>query len=144
MTGRYQGVVTLTQRAAKPGFMRIWCGAHQLDLCLQSFYLAIPEALYSTLTLLVAYLRCQQNFISDERSQCPLISDTRWLNIIKVTTWFGKHRLAFSAYLDVKKPLRKPDDSSRIRCSPSMRLQVLLLSHSYPGRGMVCSCATDI
>ena len=68
MTGRHQGVVTRIQRVAHPGFMRIWCGAHQLDLCMQSFYLAIPEAFYSTLTLLVAYLRRQQKFISDEQS----------------------------------------------------------------------------
>ena len=77
MTGQHQGVVTEIQRVVHPGFMQIWCGAHQLDLCMQSFYLAIPEAFYSTLTLLVAYLRCQQKFISDERSQCPLICDTR-------------------------------------------------------------------
>jgi hypothetical protein len=88
MTGRHQGVITRIHRVAKPGFMRVWCGAHQLDLCMQSFYLAIPDTIYSTFTLLVAYLRRQQNFISDERSQCPLICDTRWLNMIKVTTWF--------------------------------------------------------
>ena len=111
MTGRHQGVMTRIQQVAKPGFMRVWCGAHQLDLCMQSFYLAIPEAFYSTLTSLVAYLRRQQNFISDERSQCPLICDTRWLNMIKVTTWFDRHRLAVAAYLEEKKPACKPDES---------------------------------
>ncbi|CAM6041972.1 unnamed protein product, partial [Sphagnum compactum] len=83
MTGRHQGVITRIHHVAKPGFMRVWCGAHQLDLCMQSFYLAIPDTFYSTFTLLVAYLRRQQNFISDERSQCPLICDTHWLNMIK-------------------------------------------------------------
>ena len=43
MTGRNQGVVTRIQRVACDGFMRVWCGAHQLDLCMQAFYLAIPD-----------------------------------------------------------------------------------------------------
>ena len=86
MTGKHQGVITEIQRIAKPGFMRVWCGAHQLDLCMQSFYLAIPETFYSTFTSMVAYLRQQQEFISDERSYCPLICDTHWINMIKVTT----------------------------------------------------------
>ncbi|CAK9254061.1 unnamed protein product [Sphagnum jensenii] len=57
-------------------------------------------------------LRSQaQNFISDERSRCPLICDTRWLNMIKVTTWFDQHRLAVVTYLEEKKPNCMPDDS---------------------------------
>jgi hypothetical protein len=73
--------------------------------------LAILDTFYSTFTLLVAYLRQQQNFISDERSQCPLICDPRWLNMIKVTTWFDQHRLIVVAYLEEKKPNCMPDDS---------------------------------
>jgi hypothetical protein len=42
-TGRHQGVITRIHRVAKPGFMRVWCGAHQLDLCMQSFYLPFPK-----------------------------------------------------------------------------------------------------
>jgi hypothetical protein len=86
MTRLHQGVITRIHRVAKPWFMRVWFGAHQLDLCRQSFYLAIPDTFYSTFTLLVAYLRRQQNFISDKRSQCPLFCNTRWLNMVKVTT----------------------------------------------------------
>jgi hypothetical protein len=83
---RHQGVITWIHRVENPGFMRVWCGAHQLDLCMQSFYLAIPDTFYSTFTLLVAYFRRQQNFISDELIQCHLICNTRWLNMVKVTT----------------------------------------------------------
>jgi hypothetical protein len=104
MTGRNQGVMTRIHRVAKPGFMRVWCGAHQLDFCMQSIYSAIPDTYYSTFTLLVAYLRRQQNFISDERSQCPLIFNTSWLNMVTVTTWFDWRRLAVVAYLEEKKP----------------------------------------
>ena len=42
MTGKHQEVIMRIQRISKPGFMRVWCGAHQLDLCMQTFYLAIP------------------------------------------------------------------------------------------------------
>jgi hypothetical protein len=111
MTGLHQGVITRIHRVAKPGFMCDWCGAHQLDLCMQSLYLAIPDTFYSTFTLLVAYLRRQQNAISDERSQCLLICNTRWLNMVKVTTWFDRHRLAVVAYLEEKKPNCMPDES---------------------------------
>jgi hypothetical protein len=111
MTGRHQGVISRIHRVAKPGIMRIWCGAHQLDLCMQSFYLAIPDTFSSTFTLLMAYLRRQQNFISDERSQYPLICKTRWLNKVTVTTWFDQHRLAVVAYLEEKKLNCMPDDS---------------------------------
>ena len=60
---------------------------------------------------MVAYLFRQKKFISDERSQCPLIYDTRWLNIIKVTTWFDKNRIAVVTYFEEKKPYCMPDES---------------------------------
>ena len=91
--------------------MQVWCGAHQLDLCMQPLYLVIPDMFYSTFTSMVAYLRRKQKFISDGRSQCPLICDTCWLNMIKVTTWFDKHRLAFVTYFEEKKPACMPDES---------------------------------
>ena len=68
MTGKHQGVITRIQRIAKPGFVLVCCGARQLDLCMQSFYLAIPEMFYSTFTSMVEYLRRQQKFISDKRT----------------------------------------------------------------------------
>jgi hypothetical protein len=124
MTRRHQGVITRIHRVANPEFMRVWYGARQLDLCMQLFYLAIPDTFYSTFTLLVAYLRRQQNFISDERSQCRLILNTRWLNMVKVTTWFDRHRLAVVAYLEEKKPNCMPDDSWWI---------LMLFVHEIPG-----------
>jgi hypothetical protein len=77
---------------------------------MKSFYLAIPDTFYSTFTLLVAYLRRQQKIMSDERSQCPLSCNTRWLNMVKVTTRFYRHRLAVVAYLEEKKPNCMPDN----------------------------------
>ena len=111
MTGRHQGVIMRIKIISKPGFMQMWCGAHQLDLCMQSFYLAIPDTFYSTFTSIVYYLRQKQKFILEERSQCPLICDTLWLNMIKVTTWFDKHRLVVVAYFEEKNPACIPDES---------------------------------
>jgi hypothetical protein len=121
MTGRHQGVITRIHRVAKPGFMPVWYGAHQLDLCTQSFYLAIPDTFYSTFTVLVAYLRRQQNFISDERSQCPLICNTRWLNMVKVTTWFDRHRLAVGSLSSRTSKKKKPN------CMPDYSWWILML-----------------
>ena len=130
MTGKHQGVITRIQRIAKPGFMRVWCDSHQLELCMQSFYLAIPDTFYSTFTSMVAYLRCQQKFIPDEWIQSPLICDTLWLNMIKVTTWFDKHRLAVVAYFEEKKPDFMPDESWWI---------LLLVVHEISGIAVI-SC----
>lgn len=100
MTGQRQGVVSRMQNVAKPGFVEVWCGAHQLDFRMQAFYLDVPESLYSILTTLMAYLRLQKNFMSQDRSRWPLIWDTRWLSMIKVTIWVGKHQLCVAAYLE--------------------------------------------
>lgn len=59
----------------------------------------------------VAHLRHQQNFILEERSQCPLICDTGWLNMMKVTIWLDKHRLAVAAYLESNLSAFKPDET---------------------------------
>ena len=109
ITGFHYGVIMQIQRIAKPGSMRVWCGAQHLDLCMHSFYLAIPDTFYSTFTYMVAYLRRQKKFVSDEQSQCPLICDTLWLNMIKVTTWFDKRGLDVVAYFEEKNPACMPD-----------------------------------
>ena len=92
-------------------FIQVWCGSHQLDLSMKLFYLAIPKTFHSTFIMIVSYLRCQQNFILDERSQCPLICNTHWINVIKVTTWFNKHRFSVTAYLEENNRACMPDSS---------------------------------
>ena len=91
---------------------------------MKSFYLAIPDTFYSTFTSIVAYLCRQQKFISDERSQCPLIFDTRWINMIKVTNWFDKQWLAVVMYFKENNPACMPDNSWWI---------LLLLVHEITG-----------
>lgn len=35
MTGSFEGTVTYIQKEAQPGFVRVWCGFHQLDILVQ-------------------------------------------------------------------------------------------------------------
>lgn len=38
VTDHISGVLTRFQNVAKPGFIRIWCGVHHLEIVLQSVY----------------------------------------------------------------------------------------------------------
>ena len=89
MTGRVSGVSTRFQSIANPGFIRVWCAAHQLHLVLQDVYSNLAkESFYSELTNLISYLRRQQNLISDMHSKAPKIADTRWESMSSVSEWF--------------------------------------------------------
>lgn len=78
---------------------------------MRTFYSALPDKFYLNSKNVVAYLCRQQNFIPEERSQCPLICSSRWLNMMKVTTWFDKHRLTVVAYLKPRTPACKRDET---------------------------------
>lgn len=117
MTGRVSGVSTRFQSIANPGFIRVWCAAHQLDLVLQDVYSNLAkESFYSELTNLISYLRRQQNLISDMRSKAPKIADTRWESMSSVSEWFRLHRIAVLEYLNAKTP----------SCSPSSQWWILI------------------
>ena len=89
MTGRVQGVATRFEQVSKPGFFRLWCGLHQLDICLQGFFMALMDKqFYAVLTSLISYLRWQQNLISDMKTKAPKVADTRWESMSKVAAWF--------------------------------------------------------
>ena len=63
MTGRISGFVTRMEEVVLPGFIRIWCGAHQLDIVMHQFYASLlNEQFYKDLTWLIGYLRRQQKF----------------------------------------------------------------------------------
>eukprot|EP00171_Calliarthron_tuberculosum_P003512 IDg3512t1 len=72
MTGYHQGSVTRVSSVAISRFKGVLYRAHKLDLCMQSFYFAMPNNFYKMLTLFLAYLGRQQNFITDTRWQCPV------------------------------------------------------------------------
>jgi len=85
MTGRVQGVATRFERVAKPGFFRLWCGLHQLDIVLQKFFKhLLDDEFYTLLTGLISYLRRQQNLIKDMGTKAKKVADTRWESMSKV------------------------------------------------------------
>jgi hypothetical protein len=59
MTGVRKGIVSQIQAVAAKGLIRVWCGAHQLDLALKKALGRLPKAFLTTLTTMIAYLRRQ-------------------------------------------------------------------------------------
>lgn len=111
MTGRVRGVVTRLERQLGRGVVRVWCGLHQLDLVMQRFFeSAFDEHFLSLLTQLIGYLRRQQNFVSDMRSECPKFCSVRWLSMGKVLTWLLLHRVEVQEYLQKKEVSWAPSD----------------------------------
>ena len=73
MTGHIQGVATRFALAVLPGYFRIWCGLHQLDLALQQFYTALMvKSFYGILTNLISYLQQQCNLIVEMKTNWRL------------------------------------------------------------------------
>ena len=57
-TGGHSGVVMYLQQATMPNFIRIWCGAHQLDLVIERMYnKLLKEDFFSVMDVLIRYLR---------------------------------------------------------------------------------------
>ena len=72
MTGRFSGVVSKIQQRVGPHFVRVWCGAHQLDLVMAHTYdKVLHEEVFSTLMELVGYFRRQLNLVEEMNSRCP-------------------------------------------------------------------------
>jgi hypothetical protein len=56
MTGRHSWEVTRLAEGTLPGFYRIWCAAHQLDLVIQSVISSLCEdTFFETLTGLICH-----------------------------------------------------------------------------------------
>jgi hypothetical protein len=47
MTGRHSGAVTRMVEGTLPGFYRIWCAAHQLDLVIQSVISSLAKTRFT-------------------------------------------------------------------------------------------------
>ena len=122
MTGRVSGAATRFQNISKAGFIKIWCGAHQLDLVLQDAYCHFGnELFYGNLTASIGYLRRQQNLVKDMRSQAPKVADTRWESMSQVSSWFKLHRIAINNYFQVKTPSCTPP--------PCWWVQLMIINH---------------
>ena len=109
MTGSVKGVGTRIGQVALPGFFRIWCGAHQLDLVVQAVLKSMyNEAFVKTIQSLTGYLRRQQNLIRAMRCKCPRFIDTRWLSMGRLLTWLKSKRRHIINHLEEKNPECRP------------------------------------
>jgi len=100
MVGSINGIATLMEKEAVFPVTRVWCGLHQLDLKMQLvFQQALNDTYLSTLTALIGYLRRQQNLITEMRSTCPKVANTRWLSMFQVADWLCRNGFAVRAHL---------------------------------------------
>ncbi|KAI9909556.1 hypothetical protein PsorP6_014586 [Peronosclerospora sorghi] len=85
MTVKLRGAATQFEQVAKPGFFRIWCGLHQLDQYLKSFFkTTMDEQFYSWLTGFISYLCRQHTLITKVETRQPEVADTRWESMSKL------------------------------------------------------------
>ena len=129
MTGRFSGCVTRFQNVAKPGFIRVWCGAHQLNITLQDVYVHFgDDEFHGVLTSIISYLRQQQNLISEMKTACPKLATSRWESMRKVSDWFKAKRVRARTYFAKKNPV----------CTPSDRWWIyIMISEDFAARATV-------
>ena len=110
MQGRYQGAVTRLDDVCCDGFYRIWCGAHQLDLVIQSIFVQmLNNTFVETTQRITGHLRRQQNLIRTMETKCPKFVDTRWLSMGRLLKWLVKNRVQVSEYMESRDSPCKPD-----------------------------------
>jgi len=76
MTGRVAGVVTRLDAAMHndSSLIRIWCGAHQLDLVMEDIMSnVIKERFFLVMTGFITHLTRQQNLITKMQTTCPRV-----------------------------------------------------------------------
>lgn len=82
MTGCHVRMVSQLLRLAKPGFYRVWCAAHQLDLLVQNGLASMfDENFVHVIQGITGHLRRQKNLIAEMRATCPRFINTRWLSM---------------------------------------------------------------
>ena len=109
MTGRYQGVVTYLCNETPHLVYRVWCGAHQLDLVVQSATRKLLEGEFvQFVTNMTGNLRRQKNLILEMKAKCPRFIDTRWMSMAKVLHWFNAKRVRLQQFLDERERSWRP------------------------------------
>ena len=112
MTGQFRGVASRFGNVALPGFYRIWCALHRLDLVLQRLYTSLcDDSFVGTLTSLTGHLRRQYNLIATMGSKCPRFVNTRWMSMSKVIKWLVSNRVAVNEHMATKTVNWAPNDA---------------------------------
>ena len=109
MTGQYQGVVTYLCNNTPHLVYCVWCGAHQLDLVVQSATRHLLHgAFVQFVTNMTGNLRRQKNLIIEMKTKCPRFIDTRWMSMAKVLHWFNANQIQLQQFLDEHQHSWKP------------------------------------
>lgn len=109
MTGCHVGLVTQLQRLSKPGFYRVWCAAHQLDLLVQDGLASMfDENFVHVIQGITGHLRRQKNLIAEMHATCPRFINTRWLSMGRLLNWLYDKRRDVLAYFEDKNPPCRP------------------------------------
>ena len=117
MTSGIRGLANRIERNVAPRVVRIWCGAHQLDLVMQQLFKALFEGEFLTsMSALIGYLRRQQTLIQRMKTKCQNLSATRWFSMGRTAKWFCKHKQPIISYLTTKKAA----------CSPSLSWWIVI------------------
>ncbi len=110
MTGRIASVVTCLNVVMHSdcSLIRIWCGAHQLDLVMEDIISnVIKERFFSIMTRFIIHLTRQQNLIAEMQTTCLRVINC-WLSTKKVINWFKIHRPQLLAHIKSKQPASTP------------------------------------
>ncbi|KNH05933.1 hypothetical protein XU18_3095 [Perkinsela sp. CCAP 1560/4] len=82
MAGRAAGFATRLPKDVPSGFMRTWCGSHQVDLAVKKALKKLMRELFIRhMTRLIAFLRRSRNLISSLSEWCLDYSKKRWLSL---------------------------------------------------------------
>ena len=85
MTGQYQGVVTYLSNNSNHLVYCVWCGAHQLDLAVQSETRQLLHgAFLQVVTNMTGNLQSQKNLFLELKTKCPWFIETRWMSMAKL------------------------------------------------------------
>ena len=109
MVGRYVGVATQIQNASLPGFYRVWCAAHQLDLIVQARLKQMyHEQFIHHVQSVSSFLKRRGDFHRNCPGEIPGFVETRLLSMGKVLKLLTNNRVAIVAY-DVRANKPPPD-----------------------------------
>ncbi len=110
MTGCVSGVVTCLNNAThnECPLIRVWCGAHQLDLVMEhNMDTIVKEHFFTIMTGFITHLTRQLNLIVDMKTTCLRVVN-RWLSTEKVIKWFKIHRPQLLTHIEFKQPPSAP------------------------------------
>jgi len=104
--GNVRGVMTRLANVCLPGFHRIWCGIHQLDLIVKKAIKSLMnDSFIKELTNFTNFLCRQYNFIAEVGSK---FVDTRWIGLRRILTWAKSNHVAILNYYSTKPSANPP------------------------------------